>query len=84
MTDITENELRDAERIKAFLADEIVQTAIENLRQKYYQDFKTSVSPELRNDAWACARAIDDFENELRAVVENGVAARARLDKQQR
>lgn len=84
MTDVTEKEIRDAERVVAFLADPAVEGAIERLRQKYYDEFKSSTTPERRTDAWSSARVIDDFANELRAVVENGVAARARLEKQQR
>lgn len=84
MTDVTEQEIRDGERMTQFLTDPVVQDSIKHLRDRYYDDFKSSTSPERRNDAWACARVIDDFENELRAVAESGALARARLEKQQR
>lgn len=74
-----EQEIRDGERVAAFLADPAVQAAFERLDKRLYEQFKTGKNPAAREAAWAQASALAMLQTELKATISNGeMAAHAR------
>jgi hypothetical protein len=71
-----------AERVKAFLRDDIVQEAFAALEKRYYEQFKAAIVPDTQRQAWALSRALDDLRAELQVVVDAG--ERASIEQQQR
>lgn len=72
MSETIEQTIRDGERIERFLADEVVARAITALGARYTELWKASQSPSDRESLWAKARALDDLQADLRAVVDAG------------
>lgn len=69
-------------RVAQFLADDAVRDALDRLNKRYYTAFKVAASRDERDAAWAQARVLDDFANELAAVIDAG--KRANADRQRR
>jgi hypothetical protein len=76
--------IRDGNRVAQFLADPTVQEAFDRLERRVYTQFKSSLTPETRLEAWAKARVIDELKIELRAVVDSSVLETSKLQKQER
>lgn len=75
--------IADMERIRNFLNDDAVKRALAALNRKYFDEFKASKSPEDRESAWAKARAIEDFGNELEAILAVGKVAKHHREQQE-
>ena len=78
MVELTKDELiRRADRLKTFLADDVVAQAFENLKAKWYDEWKSSATPESRERLWAKSCALDELEGAFRAIVDAGIVASA-------
>ncbi len=79
---MTEDQIVDAgARVTRFLEDEAVKAAIAALEKRYYDAFRASASPEVREAAWAKANALTDLQTELQSVVDRGTRTRAERDR---
>lgn len=67
--------INQAEVLLRFLTEPSVQQAFHNMEMRYYKEFKTSLTPESREIAWAKARVLDDFKAEMQVVVDAGTRA---------
>jgi hypothetical protein len=77
--------ISQAEILLRFLTDPSVQMAFQNIEDKYYREFKSSLTPESRDIAWAKARVIDDFKAEMQVVVDAGTrAVKERQDRERK
>jgi hypothetical protein len=76
--------IRDGQRVAQFLADSAVQEAFAKMKARAYNSFKASLTPETRTEAWALARAVDELEIELRAVVDSGTLESSKQRKAER
>ena len=78
MVEPTKDELiRRAERLKAFLADEVVVQAFDNLDKDYFEQWKAGATPAERELLWAKGRALDELRGAFRAIVDAGIVASA-------
>lgn len=64
-----------AELLLRFLTEPFIQDVFSDLEKKYYREFKTSLTPESRDIAWAKARVLDDFKADMQIVVDAGTRA---------
>lgn len=80
----TEEQINDGRRIAAFIKDECVDSALSRMERKYYEEFKASTSSEERVRSWAKARVLDDFLDELRAIVSTGERAATEQERNAR
>lgn len=67
--------INQAEILLRFLTEPSVQQAFHNMETKYYKEFKSGLTPESRDIAWAKARVLDDFKAEMQVVVDAGTRA---------
>lgn len=67
--------INQAEVLLRFLTEPSVQQAFHNLESKYYKEFKSGLTPESRDIAWAKARVLDDFKAEMQVIVDAGTRA---------
>lgn len=77
-----DSRIADGSRVAAFLAEPAVQAAIERLKTKYYEGFKSASTRDDLNAQWSKAHVLDDMLSELQAVQDSGT--RASADKQRR
>jgi hypothetical protein len=80
--DPVEKKIHDGRRIAAFLEDSEVKEAFERVAQRAYKEFQLARTDEARREAWAKAHVLDSITVELRAVVQAGTSAAAKLEKQ--
>lgn len=64
--------IRDATRVKEFLADPIIEGAMSRMERRFYEAFIAADSSEKRVTAWAQATVLRTFETELNAVIGAG------------
>lgn len=79
-----EQEIQDGQRVTQFLTDPAVQAALQRLKEKYQGEWMAGQTPSDRENAWAKARALDDFAIELSATQGRGERANANLKREQR
>jgi hypothetical protein len=75
------NQIRDGERVSAFVADEAVQRAFARLEGKYVQAWRDGATVEAREAAHARMCVVADLRIELQSVSDNGAIAKARRDR---
>ena len=73
-----------ADRMQAFLKDEMVQTAFAVLKEQAYREFLTATDDDARVMAQAKAKVVDTLEAALRAVVDAGEYARNERERAER
>lgn len=79
-----EQRIRDGERIRQFLTDEVVKGRFEALEAKYVEEWKVGETPAAREAAWAKVRALGDVRLELNVVVDAGILAAVRKARDER
>ena len=70
-----EDAIKRAERLKTFLADDVVQEAFENLERAWYEQWKSSDTPEARERLFAKSCALDELRGSFTAIVDSGIVA---------
>lgn len=80
MSDTPDNEIDAGLRVAQFVSDPAVIAAFEKLDRAYWHGFKTSGTAEARDAFGQKARVLDDLQNELRTIVDNGKLATTRRD----
>jgi len=68
-----------ASRINQFLGDDAVTWVFSRMERQYYEEFKNADSSEKRVTAWAKAKALSDFEKELKGILDDGELAHAEM-----
>lgn len=70
-------EIADGQRIERLLADDAVKLELAELDKKYWKDAKEASTDAEALAAVAKARALDELQTKLTAVVHNGKLAEA-------
>lgn len=81
---MSDETLRHAERIGAFLADEIVVAALDAMKQVNYDAFLRAKDDESRRMAHAKAVVLDEFVAALQGVVDAGTRVRHEAERRDR
>lgn len=74
----------DAERIREFLRDELIQGAFRQLETAALRAFKTAKTDDERRDAQALAKATDALAVEMVRIVDAGGYARNEREQRDR
>ena len=80
---MTDTELHAA-RIREFLNDELVQTALQAMKDVNYRAFVDAKDDDARRMAQAKALVLGDFEAALQVVVDAGERARITRERSER
>ncbi len=80
-----QDDINRAEVLLRLLTEPVVQEAFQNLETRFYREFKTGLTPESRDIAWAKARVLDDLKAEFQIVVDAGTrAVKERTDREKK
>lgn len=80
MESTKEERIAQAERIKQFVEDAVVNDIISKLERKYYEEFKKARSADERVTTWAKAVVLEDFLTSMSIRVNDGKLARRELE----
>lgn len=78
-----EEKLRGA-AVERLLADEHVQAAFEDLERRYFRQFIDSTDSRDRDELHARTKALQELQDELRAIVSSGKHAADQLERRAR
>ncbi len=84
MTDQKEKAIRDGQRVKQFLADEVIDGAFKSVASDIYAEFRQADSSEKRVTAWAKSNALEAILTELNAIASRGEYEAKELEKAER
>lgn len=85
MAELTEEEtIERAERVERLLNDDAVQAALADLDRQYWKEAKASKSDDKAGGFVAKARALEDLQTKLQAVVDAGRIATAARERRKR
>lgn len=73
---VLENRILNGDAVARFLSDPTIQGVMQDQKLLYFNEWVEAESPEARERIWAKARALDDIDTQLRAVVASGQRAK--------
>jgi len=79
-----DNEIDAGNRVAEFLKDPAVIAAFDKLDRAYWHGCKTAPTAEARTAFGEKARVLDDLQNELRSIVDNGRIATVKRERSTR
>lgn len=79
MTRPPEEQIRDSQRIDAFLKDPAIESALSRMERRYYEEFLGAENGEQRAKAQGKALTLKDLERELKSILDAGEMETIRL-----
>lgn len=75
-TYVLETRIIHGDAVERFVNDPTIQSVFAEQKLLYFNEWVETESPEERERIWAKARALDDIDTQLRAVVASGQRAK--------